>query len=94
MAYNKNFKSNRNSRPRRDSETVKGAGLYVEVRNNDVDKALRRLKKMINNDGLMKTLKQKEYYEKPSEIKQRKKAEAKKRWQKKLKKLKTLGIVN
>jgi len=43
---------------------------------------------------LMKTLKQKEYYEKPSEIKQRKKAEAKKRWQKKLKKLEKLGIVN
>ena len=32
--------------------------------------------------------------EKPSEIKQRKKAEAKKRWQKKLKKLEKLGIVN
>ena len=57
-------------------------------------KALRRLKKLINNDGLMKTLKSKEYYEKPSEIKQRKKAEAKKRWQKKLKKLEKLGIVN
>jgi len=92
MAYN-----NRDRKPRfnrRNDDAPKGAGLYVEVRNNDVEKALRRLKKMINNDGLMKTLKQKEYYEKPSEIKQRKKAEAKKRWQKKLKKLEKLGIVN
>ena len=58
MAYN-----NRKPRfNRRNDEVPKGAGLYVEVRNNDVEKALRRLKKMINNDGLMKTLKQKDYY--------------------------------
>ena len=55
MAYN-----NRKPRfNRRNDEVPKGAGLYVEVRNNDVEKALRRLKNMINNDGLMKTLKQK-----------------------------------
>ena len=52
MAYN-----NRDRKPRfnrRNDDAPKGAGLYVEVRNNDVEKALRRLKKMINNDGLMK----------------------------------------
>ena len=45
MAYN-----NRKPRfNRRNDEVPKGAGLYVEVRNNDVEKALRRLKKMIKS---------------------------------------------
>ena len=90
MSIRKNNNFNK-GRPRR--KEPEKSGLYVEVRNNDVDRALRRLKKLVNNDGLMKTLKQKEYYEKPSAIKQRKKAEAKKRWQKKLRKLQNLGLV-
>lgn len=55
-------------------------GLYVEVRNNDVNKALRRLKKLMNSEGMVKDMRKKEFYEKPSAIKKREKAQARKRW--------------
>jgi len=55
-------------------------GLYVEVRGNDVAKALRRLKKLMNSEGMVKDMRKKEFYEKPSAIKKREKAQARKRW--------------
>lgn len=61
-----------------------GRGLYVEVRNNDVNRALRRLKKMVNNEGVLKELREREYYEKPSLKRKKAKAAARKRWLKKL----------
>ena len=33
-----------------------GLGLSVEVRNNDIAKASRRLKKLVTNDGLVKEI--------------------------------------
>ena len=51
-------------------------GMYVEVRNNDVNRAMRKLKKMCNNEGIIRDVREKEYFEKPS-IK-KKKAKAKK----------------
>ena len=44
----------------------------VEVRNNNVEKAIRVLKKKIQRDGLMKELRRRQYYEKPSLKRQRK----------------------
>ena len=41
-------------------------GLRVEVKNNNVDFALRKFKKMVKNSDLMLDLKKKAYYEKPS----------------------------
>lgn len=55
-------------------------GLYVEVRNNDVSKALRRLKKLMNSEGMVKDMRKKEFYEKPSAVRKREKAQARKRW--------------
>lgn len=55
-------------------------GLYVEVRNNDVGRAMRRLKKLINAEGMVKDMRKKEFYEKPSAVKKREKAQARKRW--------------
>ena len=55
-------------------------GLYVEVRNNDVTRALRKLKKLMNNEGMIKDMRKNEYYEKPSAVKRREKAQARKRW--------------
>ena len=49
--------------------------ITIEVRNNNVEKALRVLKKKLNKDGQMKELKQRQYYQKPSEIKREKKKE-------------------
>ncbi len=65
----------RNQRPKR--------GLYVEVRNNDVNGALRKFKRKINEDGILQTLRQKEFYEKPSEKRKRAKAAGRARWLKK-----------
>ncbi len=55
-------------------------GLYVEVRNNDVNRALRRLKKLMNTEGMVKDMRKKEFFEKPSIVKKREKAQARKRW--------------
>ncbi len=45
----------------------------VEVRPNEpLEKALRRFKKKIEREGILKTLKARKHYEKPSEIKRRK----------------------
>tara|TARA_B100001287_G_scaffold224894_1_gene194330 strand:+ start:1427 stop:1672 length:246 start_codon:yes stop_codon:yes gene_type:complete len=56
------------------------AGLYVEVRNNDVTRALRKLKKLMNSEGMIKDMRKNEFYEKPSAVKRREKAQARKRW--------------
>jgi len=61
-------------------------GLYVEVRNNDVGRAMRRLKKLMNAEGMVKDMRKNEYYEKPSAIKKREKAQARKRWLKQVEK--------
>ncbi len=55
-------------------------GLYVEVRNNDVTRALRKLKKLMNSEGMVKDMRKNEFYEKPSAVKRREKAQARKRW--------------
>jgi len=53
--------------------------LQVKVIDNDVEKAIRILKKKIQNDGLFKRLKLKKSYEKPSEYRRRKMREAMRR---------------
>ena len=47
-------------------------GLQVRVFNNNVEGALKVLKKKVKNSGLMLELKKKQYYEKPSKIKREK----------------------
>ncbi len=70
------------------SDEVTKSGLYVEVRNNDVTRALRKLKKLVNAEGLVKDMRKKEFYEKPSAVKRREKAQARKRHLKELEKTK------
>lgn len=50
--------------------------IEVKVYDNDLEKAMRILKKKIQNDGLFKRLKIKKSYEKPSEYRRRKQREA------------------
>ena len=50
--------------------------MEVEVRNNNVEKALRVLKKKLQKDGLFRELRIRQFYEKPSEKKLRKKKES------------------
>lgn len=49
--------------------------IEVRVLNGDLEKAMRILKKKIQNDGLFKRLKLKKNYEKPSEYRRRKQRE-------------------
>ena len=44
-----------------------------------LDKALRRLKKKIEREGILKILKARKHYEKPSEVRRRKLRSARKR---------------
>ena len=64
-------------------------GIVVEVRNNNVEKALRILKKKLMKIGQIRELKSKQYYIKPSAVKREKKKEGIRRY-KKEQKLKAL----
>lgn len=57
-------------------------GLKVEVRNGNFDTAMKLFSRKIKREGLINDIRKKEYYEKPSVVKRRKKAEAVSRWRK------------
>lgn len=61
--------------------------VTIVVRNGNLEQAMRVLKKKVQKDGLLKDLKAKQYYEKPSERKRRKKKECIANYKKKMKKL-------
>ena len=50
--------------------------VQVLVRDNNVDQALRALKKKMQREGIFREMKMRDYYEKPSEKRAREKAEA------------------
>ena len=50
--------------------------MEVTVRDNDVDQALRALKKKMQREGIFREMKMRRSYEKPSERRAREKAEA------------------
>ena len=60
--------------------------MQVLVKDGNVERAMRTLKKKLQKEGLLKELKQKQYFEKPSAKRKRKKAEGIKRYQRALKK--------
>jgi small subunit ribosomal protein S21 len=65
-----------------------GVGIIVEVqvRDNNVDQALRALKKKMQREGLYREMRMRRHYEKPSERRAREKAEAVRRYRKLLRK--------
>ena len=56
-------------------------GLAVKVYNNNIELALKKLKRKIKNSNLMLELKKRSYYEKPSKIRREKRNLAKLRSQ-------------
>jgi len=52
------------------------SGIEIIVKDNDVDQALKVLKRKIARDGILKQLKTKRAYEKPSEKRKRKERES------------------
>lgn len=59
-------------------------GRSVLVNDGNVEKALRKFKKKIQASGVLDDLRSKEFYEKPTSIRKRKRGAARNRWQKKL----------
>ena len=60
--------------------------MQVLVRDNNVDQALRVLKKKIQREGIFREMKQRRNYEKPSERRAREKSDAVRRYRKMLRK--------
>lgn len=54
-------------------------GFYVEVKDNDVEFALKKLKRMQKRANFMLELQEREYYRKPSEIRREKKHKGRRR---------------
>ena len=68
--------------------------MEVLVRDNNVDQALRVLKKKLQREGVFREMKLKQHFEKPSEKKAREKAEAVRRARKLVrKKLQREGLL-
>ena len=61
--------------------------ITVVVRNNNLEQAMRVLKKKVQKAGIVKEIKRRQYYMKPSEIKREKKKEGIKNYKKKMAKL-------
>jgi small subunit ribosomal protein S21 len=74
-------------------EDLRQKGTLVEVHNNDVTKALRKLKKVVQAEGIFQTLRERERYEKPSVKRKKQQARAVKRWQKKQRDLREQGKI-
>ena len=74
-------------------EDLRQKGTLVEVINNDVTKALRKLKKVVQAEGIFQTLRERERYEKPSVKRKKQQARAVKRWQKKQRDLREQGKI-
>jgi small subunit ribosomal protein S21 len=60
--------------------------VRIEVRNNNVDKAMRILKKKLTEDGFFNELREREYYESKGTKRRKAKAAAKRRSERDLKK--------
>ena len=76
MAYNRKFDSKKN-------EANFGDGLTLTVINNDVAKAIRKLKQKVNDEGILQDYRGKQYFVKPSEQRRLAKKAGRKRWLKK-----------
>ncbi|MFW5745060.1 MAG: 30S ribosomal protein S21 [bacterium] len=61
---------------------------YVKVDDGEnLEKAIKRFKRMVEKEGIIREWKKREYYEKPSTIKNRKKKSLERKIQKKLRKM-------
>lgn len=63
---------------------MKLRGRSVLVKDDNVERAIRKLKKKIADSGLLNELRDREFYEKPTTARKRKRSAAANRWRKKL----------
>ena len=65
-------------------KSFKIIGNLVYVTNDNVEKALRKFKKKVQESGTLQNLRERETYEKPTTRRKKAKAAARRRWKKKL----------
>ena len=80
MRFNKRNFNNKIDKPKKDE------GMTVTVRNNDVNGALRVLKKKLMKDGFFQQLRERSYFVSKGEKKRRAKAAGKRRFERKMEK--------
>lgn len=59
-------------------------GCKVVVKDDNFEKAMRKFKKKVAESGLLQTLREKEFYEKPTTARKKAMSSAKNRWRKKI----------
>ena len=57
-------------------------GLTVKVYDNNIEKAIKIFKKKVMTDGILRDYRTRQSFERPGEVRRRKKAEAQRRWHK------------
>ena len=62
--------------------SLKGSTVYVK--NENVEQAMRKFKKKMQDSGLLQELRDREFYEKPTATRKKKASAAKNRWKKKI----------
>ena len=62
--------------------SLKGSTVYVK--NDNVEQAMRKFKKKMQDSGLLQDLRDREHYEKPTATRKKKASAAKNRWKKKV----------
>jgi len=87
VSRDNNYNNKREQRPQQPQ------GLTVPVFDNDINKALRRLKKLMNNAGIIKEVRDRQHYVKPSDRKRLEKNAQTRRWKKQEKKLRDQGLL-
>ena len=65
-----------------------GGQIEIKVFNNDINKAMRQMKRKLQQQGMFRELKKLRFHEKPSAKRKRKKEESIRRGRKRLRKLK------
>ncbi len=89
--YTKSFNNKKRDEKPKDEHFLDFFKPGVEVRNGDVGKALRILKKKLERADFQKELAKQQYFEKPSEKRKRKKQQAVKRWERHVRDAETSG---
>ena len=69
---------------RKNNNTAGKRGTYVEVKDGNINVALRKFKRKVDESGLLEIVKEKMFFEKPTTKRKRKAGAAKSRWNKKL----------
>lgn len=80
----KNFMKIKKSNTQKTTPSLIITGLSVEVRDGNINKALRIFNKKVQDEGRLRDIKDRQYYEKPTTKRKREAQVARKRWLKKL----------